>query len=201
MVRNPWNVVGRYGWVGRTDTSGDVVPSDNCNAVLLTPGQTRSPPAVPPFRNRSGRQPSLATTPEAAGPIVSPKRQRLGPERQTTRGKRLGLADRQHRADLDIPAGSGTGWRPDTRWRSFPIAARLADARWGRVCLVGTRHVWRSPRDKQDDLDAVVDRLLDPKTLFDRPRRWVPPLDCVRSLLFHHGTQPALGQSNGATQP
>ena len=112
VVRNPWNVVGRYGWVGRTDTSGDVVPSDNCNAVLLTPGQTRSPPAVPPFRNRSGRQPSLATTPEAAGPIVSPKRQRLGPERQTTRGKRLGLADRQHRADLDIPAGSGTGLAP-----------------------------------------------------------------------------------------
>ncbi len=34
--REPWNVPGRYGWVGGTGTSAYVVPSDNSVAVLLT---------------------------------------------------------------------------------------------------------------------------------------------------------------------
>ena len=33
---HPWNVTGRYGWVGGTGTSAYVVPSDNSVAVLLT---------------------------------------------------------------------------------------------------------------------------------------------------------------------
>jgi CubicO group peptidase (beta-lactamase class C family) len=34
--RNPWNVVGRYGWVGGTGTSAYVVPADASVAILLT---------------------------------------------------------------------------------------------------------------------------------------------------------------------
>lgn len=34
--RNPWNVPGRYGWVGGTGTSAYVVPSDDNAAILLT---------------------------------------------------------------------------------------------------------------------------------------------------------------------
>ena len=34
--RHPWNVPGRYGWVGGTGTSAYVVPSDDSVAVLLT---------------------------------------------------------------------------------------------------------------------------------------------------------------------
>ena len=33
---NPWNVPGRYGWVGGTGTSAYVVPADGSVAVLLT---------------------------------------------------------------------------------------------------------------------------------------------------------------------
>jgi CubicO group peptidase (beta-lactamase class C family) len=35
-VRNPWNVLGRYGWVGGTGTSAYVVASDASSAILLT---------------------------------------------------------------------------------------------------------------------------------------------------------------------
>jgi CubicO group peptidase (beta-lactamase class C family) len=35
-VRNPWNVLGRYGWVGGTGTSAYVVPADDSIAILLT---------------------------------------------------------------------------------------------------------------------------------------------------------------------
>jgi CubicO group peptidase (beta-lactamase class C family) len=34
--RNPWNVPGRFGWVGGTGTSAYVVPTDDSVAVLLT---------------------------------------------------------------------------------------------------------------------------------------------------------------------
>jgi CubicO group peptidase (beta-lactamase class C family) len=34
--RRPWNVIGRYGWVGGTGTSAYVVPSDGSIAILLT---------------------------------------------------------------------------------------------------------------------------------------------------------------------
>jgi CubicO group peptidase (beta-lactamase class C family) len=33
---NPWNVLGRYGWVGGTGTSGHITPSTGTIAVLLT---------------------------------------------------------------------------------------------------------------------------------------------------------------------
>jgi CubicO group peptidase (beta-lactamase class C family) len=35
-VRRPWNVLGRYGWVGGTGTSAYHVPSDGSVAILLT---------------------------------------------------------------------------------------------------------------------------------------------------------------------
>jgi CubicO group peptidase (beta-lactamase class C family) len=34
--REPWNVPGRYGWVGGTGTSAYLVPSDGSVAILLT---------------------------------------------------------------------------------------------------------------------------------------------------------------------
>jgi CubicO group peptidase (beta-lactamase class C family) len=42
-VRNPWNVVGRYGWVGGTGTSAYVVPSDDSIAILLTQTELGGP--------------------------------------------------------------------------------------------------------------------------------------------------------------
>ncbi len=35
-LHTPWNVAGRYGWVGGTGTSAHVVPSDDSVAILLT---------------------------------------------------------------------------------------------------------------------------------------------------------------------
>jgi CubicO group peptidase (beta-lactamase class C family) len=35
-VRHPWNVPGRYGWIGGTGTSAYAVPSDGSIAILLT---------------------------------------------------------------------------------------------------------------------------------------------------------------------
>jgi CubicO group peptidase (beta-lactamase class C family) len=40
---HPWNVPGRYGWVGGTGTSAYVVPSDESVAVLLTQVQLEGP--------------------------------------------------------------------------------------------------------------------------------------------------------------
>ena len=40
---NPWNVIGRYGWVGGTGTSAYVVPSDNSIAILLTQTELGGP--------------------------------------------------------------------------------------------------------------------------------------------------------------
>jgi CubicO group peptidase (beta-lactamase class C family) len=40
---HPWNVPGRYGWVGGTGTSAYVVPSDSSVAVLLTQVQLSGP--------------------------------------------------------------------------------------------------------------------------------------------------------------
>jgi CubicO group peptidase (beta-lactamase class C family) len=42
-VTNPWNVIGRYGWVGGTGTSAYVVPSDNSIAILLTQTELAGP--------------------------------------------------------------------------------------------------------------------------------------------------------------
>jgi CubicO group peptidase (beta-lactamase class C family) len=41
--RHPWNVPGRYGWVGGTGTSAHVVPADDTIAVLLTQVQLDGP--------------------------------------------------------------------------------------------------------------------------------------------------------------
>jgi len=40
---DPWNVTGRYGWVGGTGTSAYVVPSDGSVAVLLTQVELAGP--------------------------------------------------------------------------------------------------------------------------------------------------------------
>ncbi len=42
-VTNPWNVIGRYGWVGGTGTSAYIVPSDNSVAILLTQTELAGP--------------------------------------------------------------------------------------------------------------------------------------------------------------
>ena len=43
---DPWNVPGRYGWVGGTGTSAHIVPSTGTIAILLTQVAADSP--VPP---------------------------------------------------------------------------------------------------------------------------------------------------------
>ncbi|MGI9053369.1 MAG: serine hydrolase domain-containing protein [Ilumatobacteraceae bacterium] len=42
-VRNPWNVLGRYGWVGGTGTSAYIVPADGSVAILLTQVELAGP--------------------------------------------------------------------------------------------------------------------------------------------------------------
>jgi CubicO group peptidase (beta-lactamase class C family) len=45
--RHPWNVPGRYGWIGGTGTSAYVVPADDSIAVLLTQVQLGGPAGAP----------------------------------------------------------------------------------------------------------------------------------------------------------
>jgi len=45
--RNPWNVPGRYGWIGGTGTSAYVVPADDSIAILLTQVQLGGPDGAP----------------------------------------------------------------------------------------------------------------------------------------------------------
>jgi len=42
----PWNVLGRYGWVGGTGTSAHVIPSTGTVAILLTQVGVDSPVPV-----------------------------------------------------------------------------------------------------------------------------------------------------------
>ncbi|HVX47185.1 MAG TPA: serine hydrolase domain-containing protein, partial [Mycobacteriales bacterium] len=44
---NPWNIPGRYGWVGGTGTSAHVIPSANAVAILLTQVGMTSPEPYP----------------------------------------------------------------------------------------------------------------------------------------------------------
>ena len=44
--RNPWNVLGRYGWVGGTGTSAYLVPSDGTIAILLTQVELGGPEGI-----------------------------------------------------------------------------------------------------------------------------------------------------------
>jgi CubicO group peptidase (beta-lactamase class C family) len=46
-VRDPWNVPGRYGWVGGTGTSAYVVPSTGSVAVLMTQRALTGPGSTP----------------------------------------------------------------------------------------------------------------------------------------------------------
>ncbi len=46
-VRNPWNVPGRYGWVGGTGTSAYTVPADGSIAILLTQVELGGPNGAP----------------------------------------------------------------------------------------------------------------------------------------------------------
>ena len=46
-IDNPWNVLGRYGWVGGTGTSAYVVPSDDSVAILLTQTELGGPTGAP----------------------------------------------------------------------------------------------------------------------------------------------------------
>jgi CubicO group peptidase (beta-lactamase class C family) len=40
---NPWNVAGRYGWIGGTGTAAHVIPASGTVAVLLTPAMLAGP--------------------------------------------------------------------------------------------------------------------------------------------------------------
>jgi CubicO group peptidase (beta-lactamase class C family) len=46
-VLNPWNVIGRYGWVGGTGTSAYHVPSDGTIAIVLTQTELGGPAGAP----------------------------------------------------------------------------------------------------------------------------------------------------------
>ena len=46
-VRDPWNVPGRFGWVGGTGTSAYAVPADGSVAILLTQVELTGPDANP----------------------------------------------------------------------------------------------------------------------------------------------------------
>ena len=46
-IHNPWNMLGRYGWVGGTGTSAYVVPSDDSVAILLTQTELGGPTGAP----------------------------------------------------------------------------------------------------------------------------------------------------------
>jgi CubicO group peptidase (beta-lactamase class C family) len=48
---DPWNVKGRYGWVGGSGTTSHVVPSQNMIAVLLTRTALTNPAPIPIMRD------------------------------------------------------------------------------------------------------------------------------------------------------
>ncbi|MFE2251627.1 serine hydrolase domain-containing protein [Streptomyces lavendulae] len=50
-VRDPWNVPGRYGWVGGTGTAAHIVPSTGRAAVLLTQLEMSGPTPPPVMRD------------------------------------------------------------------------------------------------------------------------------------------------------
>ncbi|MFD7081863.1 serine hydrolase domain-containing protein [Streptomyces sp. NPDC002181] len=50
-ARDPWNVPGRYGWVGGTGTAGHVIPATGSVSVLLTQVTMTSPAPPAPVRD------------------------------------------------------------------------------------------------------------------------------------------------------
>jgi CubicO group peptidase (beta-lactamase class C family) len=49
-VLDPWNVPGRYGWVGGTGTAAHVVPATDTVTILLTQREMTSPTPQPQMR-------------------------------------------------------------------------------------------------------------------------------------------------------
>lgn len=49
--RDPWNVSGRYGWVGGTGTAAHIVPSTDTTAILLTQLEMSGPTPPPVMRD------------------------------------------------------------------------------------------------------------------------------------------------------
>jgi CubicO group peptidase (beta-lactamase class C family) len=47
---NPWNVPGRYGWVGGTGTAAHIVPATGTVTILLTQVAAMGPTPAPVFR-------------------------------------------------------------------------------------------------------------------------------------------------------
>ncbi|MGW5398351.1 serine hydrolase domain-containing protein [Streptomyces sp. NPDC003952] len=47
---DPWNVPGRYGWIGGTGTAAHIVPSTGAVTVVLTPRELSGPAAPPVMR-------------------------------------------------------------------------------------------------------------------------------------------------------
>ncbi|GGZ72436.1 hypothetical protein GCM10010389_07260 [Streptomyces echinoruber] len=47
----PWNVPGRYGWVGGTGTAGHLIPSTGTVTLLLTQASLQSPTPPPVMRD------------------------------------------------------------------------------------------------------------------------------------------------------
>jgi CubicO group peptidase (beta-lactamase class C family) len=47
---NPWNVPGRYGWVGGTGTAAHIVPATGAVTILLTQVAATSPVPTPAIR-------------------------------------------------------------------------------------------------------------------------------------------------------
>ena len=43
QLKDPWNVIGRYGWVGGTGTAGYVIPSTDTVVVWLAQVEFRGP--------------------------------------------------------------------------------------------------------------------------------------------------------------
>ncbi|MFF0214405.1 serine hydrolase domain-containing protein [Streptomyces vinaceus] len=51
VARDPWNVPGRYGWIGGTGTAGHVTPATGAVSILLTQVEMNSPTPPAPMRD------------------------------------------------------------------------------------------------------------------------------------------------------
>ncbi|MFK0233958.1 serine hydrolase domain-containing protein [Streptomyces vinaceus] len=51
VARDPWNVPGRYGWIGGTGTAGHVTPATGAVSILLTQVEMDSPTPPAPMRD------------------------------------------------------------------------------------------------------------------------------------------------------
>ncbi|MFK0218257.1 serine hydrolase domain-containing protein [Streptomyces vinaceus] len=51
VARDPWNVPGRYGWIGGTGTAGHITPATGAVSILLTQVEMNSPTPPAPMRD------------------------------------------------------------------------------------------------------------------------------------------------------